>query len=65
MQNARCFFFAPKDFTMYEYQKILNKIERLVDQLPYRSVRIEVGLKDQILVLSKEKKNPIGFIKTP
>jgi len=50
---------------MYEYQKILNKIERLVDQLPYRSVRIEVGLKDQILVLSKEKKNPIGFIKTP
>ena len=50
---------------MYEYQKILNKIERLVDQLPYRSVRLEVELKDQILVLSKEKKNPIGFIKTP
>ena len=49
---------------MYEHQKILNKIERLVDQLPYRSVRIEVELKDQTLVLSKEKENQIGFIKT-
>ena len=31
---------------MYEHQKILNKIERLVDQLPYRSVKIEVELKE-------------------
>lgn len=50
---------------MYEHQKILNKIERLVDQLPYRSVRIEVELKDQTLVLTKDRTNQIGFIKTP
>lgn len=49
---------------MYEYQKILTKIERLVDQLPYRSVKIEVEMKDQTLVLQKEKQNQCGFVKT-
>jgi hypothetical protein len=48
---------------MYEYQKILNKIERLVDQLPYRSVKIEVEMKDQVFVLSKDKPAQCGFIK--
>lgn len=48
---------------MLEYQKTLNKIEKLVDQLPYRSVKIEVELKEQILVLEKNRQQPIGFIK--
>lgn len=48
---------------MYEHQKILNKIERLVDQLPYQSVKIEVELKDQTLILQKEKPKQCGFIK--
>jgi hypothetical protein len=48
---------------MYEYQKILNKIERLVDQLPYQSVKIEVELKDQTLTLQKDKPKQVGFVK--
>ena len=58
-----CFFYAHFEVIMYEHQKILNKIERLVDQLPYRSVKIEVELKDQVLVLSKDKPAQCGFIK--
>ena len=48
---------------MYEYQKILNQIERLVDQLPYQSVKIEVELKDQTLTLQKDKPKQVGFVK--
>ena len=47
---------------MQEYTKVLTKIEKLVDQLPYVSVKIEVELKDQSLVLEKTKARPIGFI---
>lgn len=46
---------------MFEHQKILDKIEKLVEQLPYRSVKIEVELRDQTLVLTKEREHPIGF----
>jgi len=46
---------------MYEYQTILNEIEKLVDQLPYRSVEIEVELKEQTLVLKKSRSRKIGF----
>lgn len=48
---------------MYEHQKILSKIERLVDQLPYQSVKIEVELKDQTLIFQKDKPKQCGFIK--
>ena len=48
---------------MYEHQKILNKIECLVDQLPYQSVKIEIELKDQVLILQKEKPKQCGFLK--
>lgn len=47
---------------MFEHQKILDKIEKLVEQLPYRSVKIEVELQDQTLVLTKERERPIGFL---
>lgn len=56
-------FYAPNNLFMYEHQKILNKIERLVDQLPYQSVKIEVELKDQTLILQKDKPKQCGFIK--
>lgn len=56
-------FSMPKSKAMFEFQNVLNKIEKLVDQLPYRSVKIEVELKDQTLILEKVKTNPCGFIK--
>ena len=56
-------FSMPKSKAMFEFQNVLNKIEKIVDQLPYRSVKIEVELKDQTLILQKEKTKPCGFIK--
>jgi hypothetical protein len=47
---------------MYEHHKILDKIERLVDQLPYRWVKIEVELSEETLVLEKSKQASIGFL---
>lgn len=47
---------------MFEQQKILTKIEQWVDKLPYRSVRIEIELPEQTLVLTKDRQRPIGFI---
>lgn len=46
---------------MYEETLILSKIEDLVDQLPYRSVKIEVELDDKTLTLTKDRRRPIGF----
>lgn len=46
---------------MMEHQRILSKIEQLIDQLPYQSARIEIHMQGQILTLDKEKQNPIGF----
>lgn len=47
---------------MFEQQKILNKIEQWVEKLPYNSVKIEVELPNQTLVLMKEKpQRKIGF----
>ena len=46
---------------MFEHKKTLDKIEKLIDQIPYRSVRIEMELRDQTLVFEKNKQNQIGF----
>lgn len=46
---------------MFEYGYILSKIEQWVEKLPYRSVRIEVELPDQTIVLTKDRRRPIGF----
>ena len=46
---------------MQEYKAILNKIEQWVDKLPYKSVSIEVKLKDQTLTLEKERPAKCGF----
>ena len=46
---------------MFEYGYILSKIEQWVENLPYRSVRIEVELPDQTIVPTKDRRRPIGF----
>lgn len=46
---------------MYEENLILSKIEELVDQLSYRSVKIEVEMDDKTLTLTKDRQRPIGF----
>ena len=46
---------------MYEENLVLSKIEELVDQLPYRSVKIEIELDDKTLTLTKDRQRPIGF----
>lgn len=46
---------------MYEETLVLKKIEKLVDQLPYRSVRIEVELDSKTLILTKDRQRQIGF----
>lgn len=55
-------FFIPKITTMMEYKKILDKIEKLIDALPYRYVKIEVELPRETLVLEKERQSRIGFV---
>lgn len=44
-----------------EENQILGKIEQMVDQLPYRSVKIEVELNDKTLTLTKDRQRLIGF----
>lgn len=46
---------------MYEENYVLSKIEKLVDKLPYRFVRIEIALQDKTLQLTKDRPRPIGF----
>lgn len=46
---------------MFEHQKILDKIEQLVEKLPYKSVKIEVELPEQTLVLTKDRRRLIGY----
>ena len=46
---------------MYEENSVLSEIEQLVDQLPYRSVKIEVELPEKTLTLTKDRQRPIGF----
>ena len=47
---------------MFEHQKIFNQIEKLVERLPYKSVRIEIEVGEQILILEKQKHSKIGFL---
>lgn len=47
---------------MNEYQKALSKIESWCDRLPYKSLKIEIQLPNQTLVLNKTKQNQIGFV---
>ena len=49
---------------MFEQRYVLDKIEQWAERLPYRTLRIEVGLPGQSLVLEKSKAPPIGFNKS-
>ena len=46
---------------MYEENLVLSKIEERVDQLPYRSVKIEVELDSKTLTITKDRQRSIGF----
>ena len=46
---------------MYEETLVLSKIEELVDQLPYRTVKIEVELDNKTLTLTKDRQRTAGF----
>lgn len=50
---------------MFEQQHILNKIEQWAERLPYKTLKIEVELPNQTLVLEKSKSRPIGFVPPP
>ena len=42
---------------MFKQRQILKKIERL----PYKTLKIEVELSNQTLILEKSRQRPIGF----
>ena len=46
---------------MFEQQQVLNKIEQWAERLPYRTLKIEIELPNQTLILEKNKERPIGF----
>lgn len=46
---------------MFEQKYILNKIEQWAERLPYKTLKIEVELPNQFLVLEKTRNRPVGF----
>lgn len=46
---------------MFEQQHILNKIEQWAERLPYKTLKIEVELPNQSLILEKSKNRPVSF----
>jgi hypothetical protein len=44
-----------------EESKILDRIEKLIEQLPYKTATINIELKNRTIELTKEKKNKCGF----
>lgn len=50
---------------MFEQQHILKKIEQWAERLPYQSLKIEVELSNQTLILEKTRQRPIGFQPPP
>ena len=68
MIRKLCIFRVPcllGDETMFEQQRILNKIEQWVERLPYNTVKIEIQLPGQTLTLEKDKARPVGFAPPP
>ena len=60
MQNCTVLFHTQNE-AMMEHRKILQRIEDLIEQLPYQWVKIEVELPQQTLILEKERRKAIGF----
>lgn len=46
---------------MFEQRQILKKIEQWAEHLPYKTLKIEVELSNQTLILEKSRQRPIGF----
>ena len=46
---------------MMQHSKILTQIEKLIDKLPYKWVKIEIELDNETLVLEKDKTKKNGF----
>ena len=46
---------------MYEENRILSKIEQLVDKLLYKTAEIRIEMADKTYVLTKDRQRPIGF----
>lgn len=46
---------------MFEYKNVLDKIEKLVDQLPYKTVKIEIDLGSETLIQRKKRSKRSGF----
>lgn len=46
---------------MIEQQRVFNKIEEWCERLPYHSLRIEIDLPEQTLMLEKTRRRTIGF----
>lgn len=46
---------------MFEQRQILKKIEQWGERLPYKTLKIEVELSNQTLILEKSRQRPIGF----
>ena len=44
-----------------EESKILERIEKLIEQLPYKTATVSIELKNRTIELNKEKKNKCGF----
>jgi hypothetical protein len=40
---------------------VLERIEKLIEQLPYKTATVSIELKNRTIELNKEKKNKCGF----
>ncbi len=47
---------------MYEENRVLSKIEALVDKLPYVTAEIRIKLANKTYELKKDRKRSIGFL---
>ena len=50
---------------MFEQQQILKKIEQWAERLPYKTLKIEVELSNQTLIVDKFTQRPLGFQAPP
>ena len=41
--------------------KIIERIDKLIDKMDYKTAYVEIQIKNNKFILEKEKKNKIGF----
>ena len=47
---------------MYEENRVLAKIEALVDKLPYKTAEVRIEMQDKTYTLTKDRKRSAGFL---